>query len=124
MQFCHAGRRVAASRVDADDVHSKGGGEPRRLRADTAHSDDQHRGFGQVHDAGVVRRRTPLALQLLRQILVQPPRERENVRHDVRTDMVIKNLAEIRHDRRVRDQLRVIPASRRRCLRRLNPTQV
>ena len=53
-----------------------------------------------------------------------PLSERENVRHDVRTDMVIKNLAEVRHDRRVRDQLRVIPASRWRCLRRLNPTQV
>ncbi len=124
MQFCDAGRRVAASRVDADDVHSKGGGEPRRFRADTAHADDQHRGLGQVDNAGVVRRRTPLALQLLRQILVQPTRERENVRHDVRTDMVIEDLAEIRHDRRMRDQLGVVPAGRRRCLRRLNPAQL
>ena len=55
---------------------------------------------------------------------MQPAREGENERHDVRADMVIEDLAEICHHGGVRDQLGVVPAGRRGRLRRLNPAQL
>ncbi len=63
------------------------------------------------------------SIQLLRQILMQPAREGEDERHDVRADMVIEDLAEICHHGGVRDQLRVVPAGRRGRLRCLNPAK-
>ena len=55
---------------------------------------------------------------------MQPARESEDERHDVRADMVIEDLAEICHHRGVRNQFRVVPAGRRSRLRRLNPAQL
>ena len=86
--------------------------------------DDQRRRLGQVDHAAVsMRLRPPLAPELLREIVVQPAREREHEGHDVGADVVVVDLAEIRDDGRVRDQLRIVEARRRRGLRRLQPAQ-
>jgi len=119
----HAGRRIPPARVHPDHPHPEGGGEPRGLRADPAHAHHERRGLGQVDDPGVERRRAPHSLELSRQVQVQPAREGQEEGHDVRADMVIVDLAEIGHDRRVRDQLRVVPPGGRRRLGRLDPAE-
>jgi hypothetical protein len=77
-----------------------------------------------VDHASVERRRKQFAIQLLRQISMQSAREHEDKCHDMRADMVIENLAEICHTRRVRNQLRVVPARRRSRLGGLDPAQL
>ena len=72
---------------------------------------------------GVLRQRPPLAPELLRQVDVQPPRERQHEGHDVRADVVVVDLAEVGDDHRMRDQLRIVEPRRRRRLRRLQPPQ-
>ena len=106
-------------------LHAERGGKPRRLGADPADADDQRRRLGQVHDGVVLaRRRLPFAAQLLRHVDLQAARKGQHEAHDVRGDVVVVDLAEIGDLHRVRDQLGIIIAGRRRRLRRLQPAQI
>jgi hypothetical protein len=61
-----------------------------------------------VDDAGVERLGAPLPRELARQVQVQPAGEGQHERHDVRGDVVVVDLAEVRHDHGVGDQLGVV----------------
>lgn len=97
MELRDTGRSLAAARAHSEHSHSQCGSEARSFRADAAHSDNQRCRLWQVDDTGVVRRWTPLAIDLLRQIPMQPAREGKNECHDVRADIVLEDLAEICH---------------------------
>jgi len=85
-------------------VHAKRGGEARGLRADPAHADDERGGLRQVDHAAIVRLPAPLAPELPRQVVLEPARERQDERHDVRADVVVVDLSEIRHHDGMSDQ--------------------
>jgi hypothetical protein len=123
VQLQHARRRFTTPRVDAHDVHPERGREPCRLAADPADADDQRRGLRQVDHAAVIGLPPPLSPQLSRKVVVESAGERQDERHDVGADVVVVDLAEIGHGRRVSDQRRRIVAGRRRRLRRLEPAQ-
>jgi hypothetical protein len=64
-----------------------------------------------------------LSPELLRDVAMQAARERQDEGHDVRADVVVEDLAEVRHDHRVRDELRIVVPGGRRRLGRLEPAQ-
>jgi hypothetical protein len=117
---------VGAALVDADNGHPKGCGESCRLGADPAHPDDERGRLGQMHHniVTLATRRLPLAAQLLRNVDVQPARESQHKRHNVRRDMVVIDFPEIGDLHGMGNQLRVVVTGGRRSLRRLQPAQV
>jgi len=77
-----------------------------------------------MHDSGVRRQFLPLALQLLRDVVVQTARKGQHKGHHMRADVVVVNFAEVGDRDRMSDQFRVVIAGRRRRLRCLQPTKV
>ena len=123
MQLVHAFRPIGAPTIDADHTHAECLAQARRLAADAADAEDQGGALGQVQDAGVERSRRILAAHLLRQVGVKIAREGQHERHDVRADVIVEDLAEVGDLNRVRDQLGIVEASRRRGVGRLQPAQ-